>query len=114
MKMPDPIIDPTTIIVESKRPRPRIKPDSPRIGGADAADVAVEVFTLTSIFSAGARSLFEKELRPGSRIFRDDQITRHGQRIGAGAENLRGAFQRNAADRDDRLLGMLPRFPQKV
>src|SRR5260370_2047207 len=27
MKIPEPIIDPTTIIVESKRPRPRTNPD---------------------------------------------------------------------------------------
>src|SRR3984893_12849169 len=98
MKMPDPIIDPTTIIVESKRPRPRMNPDSLGTGGADVADVAVEIFTLLSIFSSGARSLFEKQLRPGCRTFRDDQITRYGQRIGAGTENLRGAFQRDAAD----------------
>jgi hypothetical protein len=26
MKMPDPIIEPATIIVESRRPRPRTKP----------------------------------------------------------------------------------------
>src|ERR1700722_2681219 len=101
MKIPDPIIDPTTIIVESKRPRPRMNPDSLGTGGADVADVAVEVFTLLSTFSADARSLFEKELRPGSRIFRDDQITRYGQRIGASAENFRGTFQCNAADRDE-------------
>jgi hypothetical protein len=91
-----------------------MNPDSLGTGGADVADVAVEVFTLLSIFSAGARSLFEKQPRPGSRIFRDYQITRDGQRVGAGAENFRGTFQRNAAERDERLLGMLPRFPQKV
>jgi hypothetical protein len=90
-----------------------MNPDSLGTGGADVADVAVEVFTLLSTFSADARSLFEKQLCPGSRIFRNDQITRHGQRIGSGAKNFRGAFQRDAADRDERLLGMLPRFPQK-
>ena len=91
-----------------------MNPDSLGAGGADVADVAVEVFTLLSIFSAGARSLFQKQLRPGSRIFRDDQIPRHGQRIGASAENLRGTFQRNTADRHERLAGTLPSFPQKV
>jgi hypothetical protein len=88
-----------------------MNPDSLGTGGADLADVAVEVFTLLSVPCTDARSLFEKQPRPGSRIFRDYQITHYGQRIGAGAENLRGAFQRDAADRDDRLLGMLPRFP---
>src|SRR4030088_2272110 len=34
MKMPDPIIDPTTIIVESNRPRPRTKPDDSVCVGA--------------------------------------------------------------------------------
>jgi hypothetical protein len=72
MKMPDPIIDPTTIMVESKRPRPRMNPDSLGAGGADVADVAVEVFTLLSVSRTDTRSLFEKQLRPGSRIFRDD------------------------------------------
>lgn len=91
-----------------------MNPDSLGTGAADLADVTVEAFTLLSIFSADARSLFEKQLRPGSRIFRGDQITRHSQRIGAGAKNLRCTLQRDAADRDDRLLGMLPRFPQKV
>jgi hypothetical protein len=61
MKMPDPIIEPTTIIVESKRPRPRIKPDSLAMGSADVAGVAEDVFTFwLSIFSAGARRFSEK------------------------------------------------------
>src|SRR5436853_7923576 len=60
MKMPDPIIEPTTIIVESKRPRPRMKPDSPAMGSADVADMAGDVFTLSlNLFRGCAQPLGE-------------------------------------------------------
>ncbi len=37
MKMPEPIIEPTTIVVESNKPRPRTKPeDSASAGGTVA------------------------------------------------------------------------------
>ena len=59
--MPDPIIEPTTIIVESKSPRPRTKPDSLAMGSADVADVAGDMSTPSlSTCSAGARGLSEK------------------------------------------------------
>src|SRR5487761_526107 len=46
IKMPEPIIDPTTIMVESKRPRPRIKPCSLAIGAVEAAEAAGDAFML--------------------------------------------------------------------
>src|SRR5579872_2400369 len=46
IKMPEPIIDPTTIMVESKRPSPRIKPCSLAIGSLEAAEVAAGIFML--------------------------------------------------------------------
>src|SRR5580692_4003095 len=37
MKMPEPIIDPTTMVVESKRPRPRTNPEESASAGVAVA-----------------------------------------------------------------------------
>jgi hypothetical protein len=43
MKMPDPIIDPTTTIVESKRPRPRVNSVSSEVAAAPEAAVGLAI-----------------------------------------------------------------------
>src|SRR5437879_13756359 len=88
MKMPDPIIEPTTIIVESKRPRPRMKPDSPAMGSADVADMAGDVFTLSlNLFRGCAQPLGEigarGQLDPPRRLghgIRPNNLSRAGRR----------------------------------
>src|SRR5438309_4215841 len=115
IKMPDPIIEPTTIIVESKRPRPRIKPESLATGSTEVTDIAGDVFTLSpSILFAGARSFSEKKLGADSRIFRGHQVARHGQRIGAGAKSVCSALQRNTANSDEGLARVPASLTQQI
>src|SRR5579862_6914424 len=45
MKIPEPIIEPTTIIVESNRLRPRTKPE-PACAAGETAEVASDMSTL--------------------------------------------------------------------
>src|SRR5947209_13560746 len=115
IKMPDPIIEPTTIIVESKRPSPRIKPDSLAMGSTAATDVTGDVFTLSpSFLFAGARSFAEIELGAGGRIFCGDQVMRHGQGIRPGTKSICSAFERDTANGNERLACVPASLTQQI
>src|SRR5437879_750397 len=115
IKIPDPIIEPTTIMVESKRPSPRIKPDSVAMGSGEVTDVAGDVFTVSpSILFAGARSFSEISLGASGRILCGNQVARHGQGIGAGAKSNCGAFEGDAANGDERFAGMAASLTQQI
>ncbi len=119
MKMPEPIIEPTTIMVESKRPSPRMKPCSLAIGSVERLPKLPKLQTMCSCFRLRARAangsgaaglpphprgLIEKlPVRATPDRSTHNQFAHHGQRIGAGAVNVRSALERDASDGHQRL-----------
>src|SRR5271156_3931418 len=109
MKIPEPIIEPQTIIVESKRPSPLTNSDWP------AATPALG--KAASAIRAAPRSLARtprvKNFRRDAQIFCRafgrlpcrHQIANHGDRIGAGAIDRLGVFRRDSATRHNRFPG---------
>src|SRR4051812_3167168 len=85
MKMPGPIIDPMTSVVESTRPRPFTK------------RLAMRVYCTAPVLHALAN-------RRGGALCRK-QIGDHGQPIGAGVERFLRVAARDPADRHQRLRG---------
>src|SRR5437899_12637962 len=112
MKMPDPIIEPTTIIVPSNKPMARTKPCS------DFALVSARgcvVSAIRRIASAGRRVVrgFEKFdilPRPLLRIGREEDITDDSHGVGARLNDFNCALQCDTTDRHNRLLGQRPNF----
>jgi hypothetical protein len=66
MKMPEPIIDPATIIVESSNPRPRTKPV--RVCSVEVTASAIALLSQEEISPVGSRCFAAGDLvRPGPR-----------------------------------------------
>src|SRR6266853_1693441 len=101
MKIPDPIIDPTTIIVESNRPRPRTNPDDSVCAAASVttedlkSDIGHSLFrgapsgtsSRPSALHGGSHfKVFEYALAGTCCAY---QIAHHGQRIGPRAIDFR-------------------------
>src|SRR5712692_3410773 len=110
MKMPEPIIEPTTIIVASSRPSPFTSPLSAGLRWAaivrGVSDISAPPLTCPIRKLDGC---FQKLTRSQGRFGGAEQIARHRHRVGAGAKHVAGALQRDPADRDQRLPGQRSR-----
>src|SRR5215472_8994732 len=118
MKMPEPIIEPTTIIVESKRPRPLTSSGEEEGGAAEAAGLAVTVGSAIAFASAGfsfgaagcdlrAHGNGEKFTGARSRVARFENVANHGDGICASGKDFGRAFKGDAADGDNGFAGEL-------
>src|ERR1700680_2342193 len=109
MKMPEPIIVPTTSIVALKRPRPFTS--SPCSGMAPAARLfarsAIPVFL--AFFSKAGRK--RKKLPCAlCRVPRGQQIPGHCKRIRSGAKDFFGTIESDSSDGHQRLACQSPCF----
>src|SRR5690242_7748518 len=121
MKMPEPIIEPTTIMVESKRPRPLTSSGEEEGGVAEAAELTVTVGSAIAFASAGfffgaagcglrARGRGEKFAGARSGIARFKNVANDGDGVCAGGEDFWSAFESDAPDGDNGLAGELAGF----
>src|SRR5438132_11874868 len=81
MKMPEPIIEPTTIMVESNRLRPRTNPAS--VTGGDGVAATSDIFS-----SPDCRGFFQVSGDLRGRIGTMHEVAYDGERIGAGAPGV--------------------------
>src|SRR6059058_1160662 len=117
MKMPEPIIDPTTIIVPSNKPMARTKPCS-LAALAEIAWVlsAIRHFPHSSLDARRVVRSFQNfdELKGArSRIPRAENIANRGNRIRPSPHDFRGAFQRDSANRHDGFVRKRPNLPEE-
>src|SRR5580704_4841004 len=113
MKMPDPIIEPQTIMVESKRPSPFTSsvwpPATPALGtAASAIDAALRNLRATARASNFRR---DAQVLGGafSGLARSHQIADHRDRIGACTIHRFRVFRCDSANRHDRFFSHGPR-----
>src|ERR1700691_2347695 len=109
MKMPEPIIEPTTIIVESKRPRPCTSSPSWRMEDSIVGAVFAICLTRATRGLATGRPRFFRHRQEFScalgRIRRGREIADDRYRIRARQKNVFGPLESDTADRHERLAG---------
>src|SRR5260370_28496265 len=115
MKMPEPIIDPTTIIVPSKRPMARTKPVS-----CFVATGSWMVCVVSAIFGYlhGRRAIRlaqHVEVLPGTlaRIPREQNVANHRHAVGTRVHHRLGSLQCDSPDSHDRLVRHRADFPDQ-
>src|SRR5580658_11009975 len=117
MNIPEPIIEPQTIIVESKRPSPLTSSDwppaTPALGMAASAIRAAP----RSLTSTPRVQNFRRDAQIFCRALGGlpcrHQIANHGDRIGAGTIHRLGVFRPDSANRHNRFPGHGPRSRHK-
>src|SRR5579884_3451007 len=109
MKMPDPIIEPMTIVVQSSRPSPSTRPAAGARWAELSATVAAMLPSLQRVngpLSRG-REYSAKRLEEFSRLRPDvlssEKIMDHSYRIRSRFDNLRRRRKRYSTDRYERL-----------
>src|SRR5262249_44832095 len=107
MKMPEPIMEPTTIIVPSNKPMAFTNSCSLLPACVEIALVASAIPVRASVVSRGLRGFqsLDKFPRARRRVFRQQNVADHGHGIRACFEHFGRAFQGDAANGHDRLPG---------
>src|SRR5262249_6567694 len=109
MKIPEPIIDPTTIIVPSNNPMARTKPAS--LFTADSWMVAV-VSAIRGSLGAQPSGRLAQQLHvlmsAARRIRGAENVAHHRNAICAGGNHLSRSLHRNAPNCHDRLIRQTP------
>src|SRR5215472_12211609 len=103
MKIPEPIIEPTTIIVPSNKPMARTKPRS-LAALVDAMVCVVSLIWGCASHAGRVIRSFEQLkvlMRAGPRVGRAENIANHSHRISTCLKSFRCSLQRHSADSHD-------------
>src|SRR5260370_8657264 len=115
MKMPEPIIDPTTIIVPSKRPMARTKPASCFVATGSWTVCVVSAILGFLHRRRAIRLAQHVDVLPGTlaRIPREQNVANHRHAVGTRVDHRLGSLQCDSPDSHDPFVRQRADFPDQ-